>query len=394
MWVVFKKELYRVYSDKKLLFSTFFLPPLINMAIIGVIVAISVFTSAKIDNNIPRVFINNSPEFLQKIDGFDTEYGEALEEHEVAEKVKSGEFDIALSFDKDFDRMVEHWRVPVFKYYGDFSNDYSKAAYSKLEQLYIEPYRQQRLTDLIGDAELLKVFHDVDMSIEYGVTEERVAKSRFIAKIAPYIIFIMILGSAMGLVMESVAGEKERGTLATQLLSPLPREQFALGKLFGLSVHVATGTVVSVLSYFLLLLLAVTFIPKELFNVEIYYTFKELFLMLVVLIASLLMNTSIFMCLSALGRNIKEASNYIMPYYMAAIFMCIIPMQMPSGEPFAWWMYLVPVLGQVCAVTDVLAFSVNVPMLFVAIIVPLSIALGMVFFIRNIFNNERFIVGD
>lgn len=394
MWIVFKKELYRVFSDKKLLFTTFFLSPIIMIAIFSVMVGIAAFTSNKVQSNIPAVLINNAPSFIQKSEGMEMEFSKGKTYEEMAELVKAGEYDLAMDFDIDFEEAVRSGRVPKYRYFGDLSDDYKEAAYKKIQDKYLEPFRQQTLIGIVGSEELLKVFEAEDLSYEYEVTEMKFTQGRMIAKFAPYMIFVVIIGSAMGLVMESVAGEKERGTLATQLLSPMPRERFALGKLLGLSFHAATATVVSVLSFFLLMLALSTFIPKDLVVIEVFYTYKEALLMMAVLVPSLLMNTSVLMTLSSLGRNLKESSNYVMPFYIATIFLTMIPMQLPAGEAFAWWMYLIPVLGQVCALTDILGFNVLPLTMLIAVLVPFVVAIAMVFIVRTIFNNEKYIVGE
>lgn len=394
MWIVFKKELYRVFSDKKLLFTTFFLSPIIMIAIFSVMVGIAAFTSNKVQSNIPAVLINNAPSFIQKSEGMEMEFSKGKTYEEMAELVKAGEYDLAMDFDIDFEEAVRSGRVPKYRYFGDLSDDYKEAAYRKIQDKYLEPFRQQTLIGIVGSEELLKVFEAEDLSYEYEVTEMKFTQGRMIAKFAPYMIFVVIIGSAMGLVMESVAGEKERGTLATQLLSPMPRERFALGKLLGLSFHAATATVVSVLSFFLLMLALSTFIPKDLVVIEVFYTYKEALLMMAVLVPSLLMNTSVLMTLSSLGRNLKESSNYVMPFYIATIFLTMIPMQLPAGEAFAWWMYLIPVLGQVCALTDILGFNVLPLTMLIAVLVPFVVAIAMVFIVRTIFNNEKYIVGE
>lgn len=394
MWIVFKKELYRVFSDKKLLFTTFFLSPIIMIAIFSVMVGIAAFTSNKVQSNIPAVLINNAPSFIQKSEGMEMEFSKGKTYEEMAELVKAGEYDLAMDFDIDFEEAVRSGRVPKYRYFGDLSDDYKEAAYKKIQDKYLEPFRQQTLIGIVGSEELLKVFEAEDLSYEYEVTEMKFTQGRMIAKFAPYMIFVVIIGSAMGLVMESVAGEKERGTLATQLLSPMPRERFALGKLLGLSFHAATATVVSVLSFFLLMLALSTFIPKDLVVIEVFYTYKEALLMMAVLVPSLLMNTSVLMTLSSLGRNLKESSNYVMPFYIATIFLTMIPMQLPAGEAFAWWMYLIPVLGQVCALTDILGFNVQPLTMLIAVLVPFVVAIAMVFIVRTIFNNEKYIVGE
>ncbi len=394
MWVVFKKEIYRVFSDKKLFFTTFFLSPLIMIAIFGIMIMIGQFMAKKVQTNEPLVLLNNAPAFVQNMEGFKITSEEGLELKDMAERVKSKEFDLAVDFDSDFENAIVTGGSSNIRYLGDLSNDYNKKAFQRIEEEYLEPYKQDVIIERIGGSEKLNVFHLEDMSEEFKVTEDKLKTGRVVGKFAPYMLFMVIFGSAMSLVMESVAGEKERGTLATQLLAPLSRERFALGKLFGLSFHAAFAAMTSVLAFFLLLLAVKAFVPKNVMKMDVYYTFKDLLLMMAILVPTLLMNTSLLMVLSSLGRNIKEAGNYVMPLYMATIVLSIIPMNMPAGEVFPWWMYTVPVLGQACAMTDILAFSASTNTFVLAVIVPLVIVAISIFGIRKLFDNEKMIVSS
>lgn len=392
MLYVFKKEIYRVFSDFKLFFTTFLLSPIIMIVIFCITLFIGYTMHSKVEERVSSVLLNNAPEFMQNVEGFDVAYREGMSSDEIAKLIKDGEYDVAFDFDEDFDAVVAAGGTPVIEYYVDTTNDYKTVSYNKVRDNYLWPYKDKVMADRVGGAEKLKIFTLNDCSVEYEIVEEKKASGRIFGSIGPYFIYITILAGAMGLVTESIAGEKERGTLATQLLTPLSREKFALGKLFGLSVHVATSTIISVLVFFLVVLIVTLVLPAGIINIQIMYTWKELLLMLAVLIPALIMNTSVFMLLSALARNLKEASGYIMPFYMAGIIMAMIPMQMPAGESFSWWMYVVPVLGQVCALSDVFTFSIRVPYLLLSIIIPIVIAIVMVFVIRIIFNKERFIV--
>ncbi len=394
MWVVFKKEVYRVFSDKKLFFTTFFLSPIIMIAIFLIMLLVGKFMADKVDSNQPVVLLHNAPSFMQNIQGFDVTIDSGLSLEEMAGKVKDKEFDLAIDFDEDFEAMIQQGNASSIRYFCDLSNDYNKKAFEKIETEYLEPYKQGVIIERIGGSEKLNVFELEDLSSDYAVTEAKMKAGRVLGKFAPYMLFMVIFGSAMGLVMESVAGEKERGTLATQLLAPMPRERFALGKLFGLSFHAAFAAITSVLAFFLLLVAVKTFIPDNVFQIQVYYTWKDLLLMMAILVPTLLMNTSLLMVLSSLGRNIKEASNYVMPLYMLTIVLTIIPMNMPAGEVFPMWMYLVPVLGQACAMTDIMAFSAKMGTFLPAVLVPLLIVTVSIFIIRKLFDNEKMIVSE
>ena len=50
----------------------------------------------------------------------------------------------------------------------------------------------------------------------------------------PYFITILLFAGAMGLGVDMITGEKERGTMASLLVTPVKRSSIVLGKVFAL----------------------------------------------------------------------------------------------------------------------------------------------------------------
>lgn len=397
MLAVFKKELYRVFSDAKLIFTTFLLSPLMMIAIFVIILVIGQFMNSKVDKNLPKVLIKDAPAIVAEMEGFDVTTAKELTIEAIAEKVKNREYDVALVFDPNFMDLVRESKNPTIRVMLDSSSDYATTALKRIETRYLEPFKQKTIVERIGGEEKLNVYQIQDVSFEMNVADQRKVVGSMVGKMAPYFILLMIFASAMSLVIESVAGEKERGTLATQLITPIKRESLALGKLFGLSVHAAVSAIVSVVSLFGMFYAIRVFLPQsvlEEMSIHIPYGFTEVTMVMGILIPTLLMNTSLLMMFSSFGKTVKEATGYVMPLYMATIVLSMIPMNAPSGEAFSLWMYCVPILGQACALSDVLSFSVRLLPLVIAIAIPLVIVFVMILIIRNIFNNERMIVSE
>lgn len=397
MLAVFKKELYRVFSDAKLVFTTFLLSPLMMIAIFVIILVIGQLMSSKMDKTLPKILVKDAPTILSNMEGFEVTDASDLSLEAMAEKVKNKDYAVAFVFDPNFMDLVRDSKNPTIRIILDSSSDYSTRALRGVQEKFLEPFKQKTIIERIGGEEKLNVYQIEDVSFEMEVADERKVMGSMVGKMAPYFILLMIFASAMSLVIESVAGEKERGTLATQLITPIKRESLALGKLFGLSVHAAVSAAVSVLSLFGMFLAVRTFLPAnvlEEMSIHIPYGITEASMVMAILVPTLLMNTSLLMMLSSFGKTIKEATGYVMPLYMATIVLSMIPMNAPSGEAFSLWMYCVPILGQAIALSDVLSFSVRLVPLLIAIAVPLVIVVIMVWIIRNMFNNERMIVSE
>ena len=59
----------------------------------------------------------------------------------------------------------------------------------------------------------------------------------------PFLIIVLLFSSCLSIASESIAGEKERGTIATLLITPVKRSSIALGKIFAISVTAFVGAI-------------------------------------------------------------------------------------------------------------------------------------------------------
>ena len=62
----------------------------------------------------------------------------------------------------------------------------------------------------------------------------------------PYFITILLFAGAMGLGVDMITGEKERGTMASLLVTPVKRSSIVLGKVFALMALTGISSVIYV----------------------------------------------------------------------------------------------------------------------------------------------------
>jgi sodium transport system permease protein len=118
------------------------------------------------------------------------------------------------------------------------------------------------------------------------------------------------------------AGEKERGTLETLLITPIPRQDLVMGKFFTIAFAGVTSAMVTIGSMFVWgVLLAQGMAIKlitEFMGAISPIDFVLMFLMLVPVVAIF---ASLLLSLSIYARSFKEAQGYMTPL----VFLTIIP---------------------------------------------------------------------
>lgn len=122
--------------------------------------------------------------------------------------------------------------TPQVKTYYNPSEDYSRAAYDTISNGVLESYRQLLLSDRVEDMEGLTVFTVNSDNPEMVIQDEEKASGKVLGMMLPYFVTILLFAGAMGIGTDMVAGEKERGTMASLLVSRSREAPLYLEKYF------------------------------------------------------------------------------------------------------------------------------------------------------------------
>ncbi len=165
----------------------------------------------------------------------------------------------------------------------------------------------------------------------------------FLSRLLPYFMVLAVLTGAMGLGAEITAGEKERSTIATLLVSHLSRTEIVLGKfLTVLAISLAS----CVLSAFGLLLGVYVFggglTPSSLPTTAVFRLDVAAFgWMLAVLVPLAVILAALVVIVGTYARSQKEASTYLLPIYMVIVLVGMVSMTGSGG--FHGAQFLIPV---------------------------------------------------
>ena len=159
------KELARVFKDKKMIFSVFFLPVIIMVGIMTLVSSLSSNAQEDVESHKAIVYLQNAPagfeEFLKAADK-ECDVYTVSDRAETEGMIKNGEADLLIEFPEGFLDEVTSYQTgaptPQVKTYYNPSEDYSRAAYDTISNGVLESYRQLLLSDRVEDMEGLTVF--------------------------------------------------------------------------------------------------------------------------------------------------------------------------------------------------------------------------------------------
>lgn len=394
---IFKKELMRVFSDKKMIFSLFILPAIVMLGVYGLLGAMTDKMEADIEEHISVTYIQNAPEGFEELAaqvGYDVaaeiKYVAADASAEEVEQIKAdilnGAVDLFVEFDKDFLAKAEVYQnagdpIPSVKLGYNSTMNYSSAARSMFIAMVLDVYETNLLQNRFGNLDLLTVFNTEN---ELIVNEDK-ANGLMLASMLPYFIIMMLFAGAMGLCVDAIAGEKERGTMATMLLSPVKRSSIVFGKLFGLSVLSALSSVVYAAS----MIVAMPMMMGSMGMGEVSFSVLQVVELLGIMISLVLFNVCVLCLISVFAKNSKEASAYVTPVYMVVIVLGMLTMFNVGGTAPATTSYAIPVYGSSLAIQAVAANELSLAQFGLSMGGNILCVLVMVFAITKVFNNEK-----
>ncbi len=379
IFAIFKKELRRFFTDKRMLIMLI-LPGVLIFAIYSVI-----------GNFIPEpsadftyiVYVENQPvefEVFNNTELYNIEVHQITQDNreDILNGVKDGETQLIISYEEDFLNKVNNYvsssglEAPkVEMYYNS----------SVMESATIFAYYTAVLNSY--EASVTNKF-DINPGLNYDLATQEDMTAQILTSLLPYMLMIFLLSGCMAVVTESIAGEKERGTIAALLITPIKRSHLAIGKILALSVT----SLVSAASSFAGLIGSLPQLLKGLnFTLDIYNA-GAYFALLAVLIVTVFIFTVLLSIVSAFAKSVKEATTYGIPLMLIVMVLGLSTM-MGGGGAKNMWLYLIPIYNSVQCLVGIFSLTFNPIAFLITILSNLVFVLGGVFVLAKMFNSEK-----
>jgi len=227
-----------------------------------------------------------------------------------------------------------------------------------------EKLRQDKLVALgITEGPRQRGITEPVVMVEHGTAPMREVLGERIGGMLPYLFIIFCFLGAMYPAIDLAAGEKERGTLETLLLVPIPRRQVVIGKFL---VVFTAGVVSAVLS--LAGLGGWLALKSEALGGDIGAVMRAIGPTDLGLIAAMLVPTAaifaaLLLSISIYAKSFKEAQSYIAPLNMLVVlpaFLAMLP-----GVELDWKTASIPIANISLAIKELIKGTMDYSMLVV-----------------------------
>jgi sodium transport system permease protein len=192
------------------------------------------------------------------------------------------------------------------------------------------------------------LLHPLPVKIHPLSSPIKAAGNSFLSFFLPYILITMVLTGGLSAALDSSAGERERRTLESLLLTPAPRSRILLGKILAISAISLVAAIAAILSM-LLALTQISLPGGDSAQIGLSPLAAGVMLWLAILLAGAF--SSLSLALGTLAKNFRQGQAYATPLYFITIFPAAIVLFIPDFNPNLAY-YLIPILNAVLILRD------------------------------------------
>ena len=353
---IIKKEFARFFGDRQLLFTAVIMPGLLIYIIYSFMGSgIKKMTTEGAEEQV-ILRVENLPESIAPIlKGIPSTLmlPMPIMEEDIEDLKDKSVNMVVMIFPEAFDSIVATYdpqsgvAAPNVEIYYNSANNASSRVYHMLEGS-LTAYENQlsnRFDINRADSE----------EAQFDMASQDEVLGDILSKLIPMLILMMLFSGVMAIAPSAIAGEKERGTIATLLVTPLRRNELALGKVVSLS---GMALMSGISSFIGIALSLPKMIQVDASGMELNYTVSDYLVILLIILATVLIMASAVSLLSALAKDVKNAGTMITPF-MLVIMLCGLMPMFQSGASENLTAYLIPFYNSIQAMTAVFAHKMK-----------------------------------
>lgn len=383
---IIKKEFARFFGDRQLLFTAVIMPGLL----IYIIYSLIGTGMKKIDtegaNEQVTLCVENLPVSVAPIvDGIPaTMISQQAVSQEDIDKIENKSLNVVLvRFPEAFDEKVATYdpqsgvAAPNVEIYYNSANNASTRVFHILEG------------SLLAYEDQLSNRFDINRAdsgeAHFDMANQDDVLGSILSKLIPMLILMMLFSGVMAIAPSAIAGEKERGTIATLLVTPLRRNELALGKVVSLS---GMALMSGISSFIGIALSLPRMIQADTEGMELNYTISDYLAILLIILATVLIMASVVSLLSALAKDVKNAGTMVMPFMLVMVLCGLMPM-FQNGTPENLTAYLIPFYNSVQVMTAIFAHELKWMPVIVTLVANIAYTGVAVWGLTRMFNSEK-----
>ncbi len=398
--IILKKELRRIFTDRRMVAMLVLLPLLMLPVMYSVMAKMGASRDSDITSFRSTICIYEgvgnedvmSP-FIEAISTINTELEivQLSEIDAVKQAITDKEKELLLVMPDYFCENITGCSTFDIAVYFNSTADYSQHAYSRVNEVMNSlngDIVRERIQERDLSEEILSVFTVNETPMQYDLAKEGSVVGKIISILLPFFIIIYLFVNAMKVGLDTVAGEKERGTLAVTLVNQVGRLSIVIGKMMSVMIAAIVGAASSVIGliigsrYFISMFgssgAAISSYSMSTIHI---LQFAIVVVPLAVLVASMVLIVSTY------ARNTKEGTGMIMPVYFVVMIMGMATMQ--TGDVAPKWMLSTPIINSLLVLKGIFMQGASWSSILTASLSSIVFAAILIYLTLRMFSSEK-----
>jgi sodium transport system permease protein len=370
--IVFRKEMVEILRDRRTLIA-------IGLAALATPVVLFVISQVSTKTATQTYTLGYSGDMPAGLDILFTATGLKLEQVADPASAARQQVDVGLAF-----------RPGVVDEYYDPTRQSAQVADVRIQTV-LSRYAAAKITASLQEKGVdPSLLNPLPLTVHPLSSPVRAAQNAFLSFFLPYILITMTLTGGLSAALDTSAGERERKTLESLLLTPAPRSHVLVGKMLAVALTSLVAAMVAIVSM-LITLSRISFGGAGgVANVALTPLAAVVMVWLAVLLAGSF--ASVTITLGTLARNFRQGQAYATPLYFITIFPASIVLFIPDFNPNLAY-YLIPILNAVLVLRDAIVHDTLAWSAFLVTSASLAVtAAGSFYIALRLFTREALLV--
>lgn len=365
---VYRKEMKEVLRDKRTIIVLILLPMVVMPLMYDAMISFIISRGKQAQSETLQLALVN-PDAMPEL-------AKMFEDHEkfevvvditdpakVVDAIREDKVDMGLTFPSDAGDLLASNRQVEIRFQYNNADAMSRISTRRIETV-LENYNRDLQTERmralgVGIQEREALLEPTNLRKE-GVADRRESLGENIGGILPYLFIAFCFVGALYPAIDIGAGEKERGTLETLLLTPVPRSTLVLAK-FGVTFTsgLAAG-ILCVCSIAIFIMWRGASYTGDMGDIIQSISPLDLAMIGFMLIPLAAIFAALMLSISIYAKNFKEAQSYISPLSFVGMLPAIVAIL--PGIELTWKTALIPVSNISLAIKELVKGTVDYSM--------------------------------
>ncbi|MDR0889415.1 MAG: ABC transporter permease [Oscillospiraceae bacterium] len=376
---ILRKELARFFGDRRMLISIII--PGILIYVLYSFMGSALHTQFSTEDVSVSAAVVNLPASLESTMASTVGVTEYESEAEAMQGISAETADICVVFPADFDEKVALYDVssgaaaPMVEIYYSSASESSLLGFELVSSL-LDEYETSLVNkwDINAGAAVYDLISETDQT------------GSIFSMMLPMLLLIFLYSGCMAVGAEAIAGEKERGTIATMLITPVGRNSIAMGKIAAVSI---LGLISAASSTLGIIFSLPKLMSMDSMNISGgFYSMREYLMLGGVILSTVLVLVALICVISALAKSAKEAQTMLVPLMIVVMFVGVSSMFGGAAQTELYY-YLIPLYNSVQCMSAILSFSASSGHIVLCIVSNIAFAGIGAWVLTRMFHSER-----